>query len=563
MDRKVLIELLGKDKTGVMFKSLNRNFAQIGKGLRQMASFGKYMALGLTGAVYAAVPFGRKMAEVSTMIDTSKYNMKQFRAEVLALSRETGRGPTELAEALRQTISAGVAAGDAMKFLEISVKGAIGGVAETVEVVDLLTNAMNAYGMSVDSASRISDIAFKTVFLGKTTMSELAASMGQVLPFAAQLNVSLEDLFAATATLTKGGLDTAAAATQLKAVLSAVIKPGSDAADTARSLGLAFDVSSVRAMGFFNWLMQVRESTEGNTETLARLFPNVRGLGAVLGLTGKQAEEFAKIQREVISSTGAMGEAYRKVADDEAVKLEKEINNLKVQVIEIGNAVIPVILSFVKWAKENPTLTKTIGGLTAGLIALKMSGIVPIATGFAGLAKSVGQYVLAQKAMVAAANPVMAALGAYELKLAAIGGAQAVAIAGVAAIGYKFGEYIGKVSGLHDWIIKKFGGEMPDQESLDATAWKKHLSRAQTSEDVRQVFQGMYSERALRAGATHDVAFGGNAPTLKVENINIGNPDEIYRELERQLRPKIRELEQRYAAERYRQAANHRVLLQD
>ena len=56
------------------------------------------------------------------------------------------------------------------------------------------------------SAGKASDILFQTVEKGKTTIPELGASLGQVMPFAASAGVSLESVGAAMATITAGGV---------------------------------------------------------------------------------------------------------------------------------------------------------------------------------------------------------------------------------------------------------------------------------------------------------------------------------------------------------------------
>ena len=350
LEKEVMIALGAKAKGslkgtfGFAQKSLNR----IGKLASKAFDFGKIIGVAGIGALTLSVAqareFGGAMAEVSTIVDTAAVDMGQLNQQVLGLSRETGKGPRELAQGLYQTISAGVGAGEAMEFLDTATRASIAGVAETSEAVDLLTNVMNAYGKGAYETGNIADVAFKTVEKGKTTFSELAASMGQVLPFAAQLDVSLEDLFASTATLTKGGIDTANGATYLKGVMAAVIKPTDQAARAARRYGIDMSVAHVKSVGFGGFLDELKDKTEGNTKALARMFPNLRGLTAVLGLTGKQAEEFRDIQQSLTDSTGAMGKAFDKVSTSDAYRFDKALNRLRVVGIRVGSQILPDVV---------------------------------------------------------------------------------------------------------------------------------------------------------------------------------------------------------------------------
>lgn len=368
------------------------------KGIRQMQSgidglqkgalnVGKYLVAGTLGAGAAAftawlvrgtqdaLAFGKAMAEISTIVDTTQVNMAALNKQILDLSRGTGKGPEELAKALYQTVSSGVEAGQAMQFVEKSAKTAIGAVASVTEVVDMTTNVLNAYGMTVKDVDRINDVAFKTVEKGKTTYSELAASMGQVLPFAAQLNISLEDLFGAVGTLTLGGNKTSDAVTYLKGVMTSVIKPSEEAAKVAELLGIDFSAAALKAKGFAGFLADIREKTGGNTEALSALFENVRGLTAVLALAGEQAGTYVEVVDTLTNSQGAAGEAFKKVAESDAFKFEKALNDIKVSGVEVGQKVLPSLTRVV--TALGPAVAKLadfLGDVAEGLAAVLEGG---------------------------------------------------------------------------------------------------------------------------------------------------------------------------------------------
>ena len=101
---------------------------------------------------------------------------------------------------------------------------------------DRLTTAINGYGMKAEDATRISDLLITTQNLGKTTVDELASSMGTVIPVANSVNFGIEELSASYAQLTKNGIATAESGTYLKAMLSELGKSGSITDETLREL---------------------------------------------------------------------------------------------------------------------------------------------------------------------------------------------------------------------------------------------------------------------------------------------------------------------------------------
>ena len=79
---------------------------------------------------------------------------------------------------------------------------------------------LNALGLEAGDTNKVADQLFTTVRLGKTTMTELSASLGQVLPFARSAGLGLDGVGAAMATLTASGISTAQATTSFGASLT-------------------------------------------------------------------------------------------------------------------------------------------------------------------------------------------------------------------------------------------------------------------------------------------------------------------------------------------------------
>ncbi|WP_252233370.1 phage tail tape measure protein, partial [Clostridium sp. DSM 1985] len=83
------------------------------------------------------------------------------------------------------------------------------------------------YKLKTEDATKISDLLITTQNLGKTTVDELASSMGSVIPIASAANYSIEELSTAYALMTKNGIATSEAGTYVKSMLSEITKSGS------------------------------------------------------------------------------------------------------------------------------------------------------------------------------------------------------------------------------------------------------------------------------------------------------------------------------------------------
>lgn len=309
------------------------NTTRLGGGLGSLTKTAAGLAAGLLGgagliaglkaSVSASTDFGGKIAEVGTLLDDTS-GLDALTAKTRDLAREFGNAPTEQAQALYNIISAGASdSADAMSLLTDANKLALGGVTDVNTAADGLTSILNAYGLEAGQSTRISDGLFAAMRAGKTTIGELSSSLGQVTPIAAQAGVSFEEVAAATATLTKGGVSTSQAVTQLRGIISSVLKPSGDAAKLAEELGLQFDVQALKAQGLSGFLQDVADKTGGNTEQMAVLFPQVESLGGALSLTGTQAGDFAQVLDDVKDSSGQTDEAVAKIAGDDQSSLRR------------------------------------------------------------------------------------------------------------------------------------------------------------------------------------------------------------------------------------------------
>jgi len=315
----------------------------LGGGVGVAIAIGLGIALGAFNSVIkAAAGFEAAFAEVRTLIDESKVATEDIKASLLGLPPILGSAE-ELTKALYQAISAGAEPAAAIDLVGTAAKLATAGLTSTFAAVDILTTVINAYGFAATEAARVSDVLFKTVELGKTTVDQLATSLGVVIPFAAQLGISIEDLTAAVATLTKGGLQTRIAITALRGTFTNFIQE----ADKLRDVGIdIFKVISEE--GLAGAFRRLREVTGGNVEALRELVPDVRALAAVLALSGVQFEEFLRIQSLVQDSAGATETAFQKQADTFRVRTKELGNAFERFKIAIGSNLIAPLTTAVK-----------------------------------------------------------------------------------------------------------------------------------------------------------------------------------------------------------------------
>jgi len=181
-------------------QSVTRSMRSMGISFRRVATVGvaSFIALIKYGNAFRA-----SMAEVKTMLGDDKSALPELTRQVRELSGAFGLAKKTLADGLYQALSAGVPASNAIEFLTVASKAAVGGVTDVKTAVDGLTSVMNAYGIEAARVSDVSDILFTVVKEGKINFEELSQNIGNIAPFAKVARVGIEDLSAMIATLVK------------------------------------------------------------------------------------------------------------------------------------------------------------------------------------------------------------------------------------------------------------------------------------------------------------------------------------------------------------------------
>lgn len=299
-------------------------------------------AAAIGGSIGAAKRFGKQMAEISTLIDTTKESLTDYADVVDDLIKTYGGDFQTTSKALYDTISAGAGTvAEATTILKAANVAAIAGVSDIATATDALTTILNSYSMSASNATAVSDLLFATVKAGKTTLGEIAPAIGKVTPLAASMGVSFAEVGAAIATVTATGLSTSEVVTSLKAVIANIIKPTADAAAMAEHLGFSFTSANLRAKGFGGFMAELKEKTEAMgvapVEAIEKLFGSVEGLNTALALAANGGKAFEKNLSLMGRSAGMTAEAFAKMTGTFDFQWNAMVGKIKVGAKNFGS----------------------------------------------------------------------------------------------------------------------------------------------------------------------------------------------------------------------------------
>ncbi len=331
-----------KRMEGMFKNALNKaaQFAAIYVGFR-----------GMEKALSELVSFDKGMRNVNTILKLSESDFKKMGEGVRDLQVELGASGEELTEGLYQAASAGVQAADVLIFLKTATKAAKAGLTDTKVSVDGLTSVLNAFHMQTSEANKVADIMFTTVRLGKTTFEEMASSIAEFAPLSASLGISFTEDAAALATMTKQGVLTKEAATQLNAIFTAVLKSQDEARKMGPKVAEAFSIEALKAKGLQQYLVDLNTVLGGNQEQMVKLFGRTEAVKGMLQLVGQNARMAASDLDEMTKSAGEMGRAF----DEQTKSIDFKINKLNASITVLAASIIDNFAPALTWLVENFT----------------------------------------------------------------------------------------------------------------------------------------------------------------------------------------------------------------
>lgn len=375
----------------------------------------------------AAAQFETSTAMVATIADTSQKSLSSISKEVRSYSNETGEAASDMAEATYQAISASINTADAAAFAGTATKLAVGGFTSATTAVDVLTTAINAYGLAASDATQLSDYLITTQNLGKTSVDQLAQSVGKVIPLASAYNVQMDNLSSAYAVLTANGIATAESGTYLKSMLNELGDTGSGVSEVLlNSTGKTFAQLMEQGYSLGDVMAMLGNAVDGDSTAFNALWNSTEaGIGA-LSLFNAGADKYNSVLESMRTSAGATEKAYSTMADTtdkSKQRMENAFNNLKISVGDVLNPALTqvyegftnVFAGMSDFVDEHPAVVAAISAIAVGV-----GGFTGALAAY-NLATTAAKFVTEAFTATLAANPyVLAAAGIVAVTAAAV-----------------------------------------------------------------------------------------------------------------------------------------------
>ncbi|WP_342442901.1 phage tail tape measure protein [Lysinibacillus sp. FSL K6-0075] len=326
-----------------------------GNGMNTAKTAAGYAAVGSAVAATAvavsslntAADFEAQMAKVSAKTEATRAEIAALNKEALRLGATTSLSGSEVAVAMDELAAKGF---DATKIIA-AMPGLIAATEASGEdlalVSDVVTSAINSYGMEATEASRIADVMAMSANKTAAGVGDLGYSFKYAAPVANTLGIKLEELAAATGLLVDKGLAGEQAGTALRMALIRLSKPPAAAEAAMKELNITATDSKDNFKNLTTLAKDWEKATAKLTDTqkvqyAATIF-GVEASTAMLSLFESGPEKIKDMTNALENSGGAAAKAAAIMKDNYAGAKEQMFGAIESAQIALATPSLEVL----------------------------------------------------------------------------------------------------------------------------------------------------------------------------------------------------------------------------
>lgn len=295
--------------------------------------------------------FEAGMSEVQAISGASGKDLEKLSAKAKQMGATTKFSATESATALKYMAMAGWKTNQMVSGLSGVMNLAAASGEDLGTVSDIVTDSMTAFGLKAKDSGHFADVLAKASSSSNTNVAMMGETFKYVAPLAGSMKYSIEDTATAIGLMANAGIKGSQAGTELRSILTRLVKPPKDAAALS-----ALGISTTKADGSMKPMRQtmaeLREKFSGLTDSqksqYAAAIAGQEAMSGLLAIVNASDSDFNKLQKAIDNSSGA-------------AKKQADImnNNLQGALYDFGSAAEAVGIGIYEDIKT--PLTKAVG----------------------------------------------------------------------------------------------------------------------------------------------------------------------------------------------------------
>lgn len=275
------------------------------------------------------------LRRVQSITKQSDESIAELKGELIDLAKQGAlfdQTAADVADSMFNIVQAGYESQDALEIARLSAEAAAVGFTTAETASKVLVGVLKAYDMPVSRARDVLDILFQTVDTGIITFEDLANNLGRVTASASALEVPLEEIAGAAATLTLRGFTAAQAMTSVNRILQTFIRPSQRASAAAKELGIELTADTIASKGLVPILNEMWFASGKNANKFAEMFDRIQSTRGALSLMSDDGALLAQVMSDMGLATEGAG-ALAAAMEHRAKSLKFQLGILRSEIL--------------------------------------------------------------------------------------------------------------------------------------------------------------------------------------------------------------------------------------
>lgn len=296
--------------------------------------------------------FEAGMSEVQAISGASGKDLERLSNKAKEMGATTKFSATESATALKYMAMAGWKTNQMVSGLAGVMNLAAASGEDLGTVSDIVTDSMTAFGLKAKDSGHFADVLAKASSSSNTNVAMMGETFKYVAPLAGSMKYSIEDTATAIGLMANAGIKGSQAGTELRSILTRLVKPPKDAAAALSALGISTTKADGSMKPMRQTMAELREKFSGLTDSqksqYAAAIAGQEAMSGLLAIVNASDSDFNKLQKAIDNSSGA-------------AKKQADImnNNLQGALYDLGSAAEAVGIGIYEDIKT--PLTKAVG----------------------------------------------------------------------------------------------------------------------------------------------------------------------------------------------------------
>ncbi|MBB5148660.1 phage tail tape measure protein [Ureibacillus thermosphaericus] len=312
-----------------------------------LATGGAVATAAFAKSISTAADFEAQMAKVGAKAEATNAEMQALSKTALKLGASSSLSASEVAIGMDELAAKGMNARQIIDAMPGLIAAAESSGESLDSVSDVVTSAINSFGMEAKEASRVADIIAMSAIQSAADVSDLGHAFKYAAPAANTLGISLEELSAATGLLTDKGLAGEQAGTSLRMALIRLSKPPTAAEKALKKLNITAVDSDKKFKSLADITEEWNEATKDLSDTQKMAYAadifGAEASTAMLSLFSNGADKIREMTRELENSEGAAARVARQMKQNFAGAKEQFFGAIESAQIAFGTPILDVL----------------------------------------------------------------------------------------------------------------------------------------------------------------------------------------------------------------------------